>query len=108
MSDPLYRTEAYTTTGTKGSINLDPSIASFKVTVAVTVGTTATYKMQYSLDPMTVADASALWFDSLTIPAGTTASKVEAMTSPVARVRLIIAAVSGTLTLQIRQGISVN
>ena len=103
-----YNTVAYTTTGTKASLNLDPSIADFKATVAVTVGTTATYKMQYSLDPMTVADAAALWFDSATIPAGTTASKVEGLVAPVARVRLIIAAISGTLTLQVSQGLTVN
>lgn len=105
---PMYQTVAYTTTGTKASLNLDPSIADFKATVAVTVGTTATYKMQYSLDPMTVADASALWFDSATIPAGTTSSKVEGLVAPVARIRLIVAALSGTLTLQVSQGLSVN
>jgi len=104
----LYNTVAYTTTGTKASLNLDPSIADFKVTVATTVGTTATYKMEYSLDPMTVADSDALWFENATIPAGTTTSKVALITTPIARVRLVIAAVSGTLTIQVRQGISVN
>lgn len=104
----LYQTAAYTTTGTKASLNLDPSIADFKATVAANVGTTATYKMQYSLDPMSVADSAALWFDSTNIPAGTTTTKIEGLVSPVSRIRLVIAAVSGTLTLQVLQGISVN
>lgn len=104
----LYQTAAYTSTGTKGSLNLDPSIADFKATVAVNVGTTATYKMQYSLDPTSVADAAALWFDSTNIPAGTTTTKIEGLVSPVSRIRLVIAAISGTVTLQVLQGISVN
>lgn len=110
MADPspFFHTIAYTTTGTKTSLNLDSNIAPFQVTVACTVGTTATYKVQYSLDPMDVADASALWFDSTGIPTGTTSSAVTTFTSPVARIRLVIAAVSGTLTLQTRQGISIN
>ncbi|MDE2096865.1 MAG: hypothetical protein KGL39_06420 [Patescibacteria group bacterium] len=105
---PFFHTVAYTTTGTKASQNLDSAIAPFQVTVACTVGTTATYKLQYSLDPMDVADASAIWFDSTGIPASSTTSLVTSFVSPVARVRLIIGAVSGTLTMQIRQGISIN
>jgi hypothetical protein len=102
------RTESYTTTGTKDSLNLDPSIAPFNATVAVTVGTTGTYKLQYSLDPMTVADSAALWFDSVNIPAGSTASIVTNFMFPVSRVRLVIAAISGTITLQTLQGFTNN
>lgn len=104
----LYRKEAYTTTGTKGSINLDPSIADFRVTVAVTVGNSATFGMQYSLDPMSVSDANALWFDSTDIPAGSSASEIAVLTAPVSRIRFVVAAVSGTLSVQVLQGISVN
>lgn len=104
----LYVTEAYTTTGTKDSLNLDPSIAPFNASVAVTVGTTGTFGLQYSLDPMTVADADALWIDSVNIPAGTTATTVTNFMFPVSRIRLDIAAISGTITLQALQGFTNN
>lgn len=107
-SSPFYRTVAYTTTGTQDSLNVDSAIAPFQLVAACTVGTTATYKLQYSVSPMDVADASALWFDSTGIPASSTTSLVTTFVSPVSRVRLVIAAVTGTLTLQLRQGISIN
>lgn len=110
----LYRTVAYTTTGTKGSINLDPMIAPFNTTVAVDVGGGGTYKLQYSIDPYTAADGSAIadsaatWFDSVNIPAGTAASAVTAIVSPVSRIRLVIAAVTDTLTVKVSQAMSIN
>jgi hypothetical protein len=104
----LYQTETYTTTGTKASKNCDPSIAPFAVTVAVTIGTTGSYTVQYSLDPSTVADASSTWFDSTTLPSGTTASGVASFISPVAKVRIAIAAVDSTIKFQVSQGFTVN
>lgn len=104
----LYNEVAYTTTGTKDGVNLDPSIAPFNASAAVTVGSTATYKLQYSLSPTTVADSAALWFDSVNMPSGTTASAVTNFMFPVARVRLVIAALSGTITLQVSQGYTNN
>lgn len=104
----LYSSTTYTTTGAQPSKNLDPSIAAFAASVACAVGSTADYKLQFSLSPMDVADASAIWFDSTEIPASTTTSKTTAMTSPVARVRVNITAVGTTLILQILQGISSN
>lgn len=105
----LYATETYTTAGgVKASKNMDPSIAPFNATVAVTLGSTGTYKLQYSLDPMTVADADASWFDSVNIPAGTTASAVTNFMFPVSRVRVDISAVGTTLKLQISQGFTNN
>lgn len=106
----FYRTISYTTTGVKESINLDPYIAPFEVTVACTLGAgSVSYKMQYSLDPMTVADAAALWFDSGDIPAATITSAVSLLRSPVFRIRLDIASlVTGPLTLQVSQGMSTN
>lgn len=104
----LYQTVAYTTTGVKASLNLDPSISPFNALVAATVGTAATYKMQFSLDPMTVTDANALWFDSADIPASSSASKTSALLAPVSRIRLDIGAVTGILTLQVLQGLSIN
>lgn len=106
----LYSTTAYTTTGTKEGKNLDPSIAPFGVTVAVTLVTgPASYKLQYSLSPMDVADADALWFDSINMPAGTAASAVTNFFVPVARVRLVIATLTaGSLTMQVRQGYTNN
>lgn len=110
MTDPLFRTVTYGDDGEMASINLDPSIASFKAHVAFTLssGGSVDYKMQYSLSPMTVSDADALWFDSLVIPANTAASAVEVLTTPFSRVRAVIASITGTLTMQVRQGISVN
>lgn len=105
---PLYHTIAYTDTGTKASQNLDPSIVPFNANIAVTVGTSGTYKLQYSLSANDVSDANALWFDSVDIPSGTTASATSVLTSPVSRIRLVIAANGGTITLQVRQGLSTN
>lgn len=105
---PLSHEVAYTTTGTKASVNLDPSIVPFNVLVSVNVGTSGTYKMQYSLSGPNVADADAIWFDSADLPASTTTSGQSALTSPVSRIRLIIAAISGTITLQTLQGFSTN
>jgi hypothetical protein len=105
---PLYRTETYTTTGDKGSLNLDPSIAPFNASVVVTVGTTATYGLQYSLDPMDVTDANATWVDSVNIPSGTTATAVTNFMFPVSRIRLVIVAVDSTIVLQALQGFTNN
>lgn len=105
---PLYQTQSYTTTGTKASLNLDPSIASFHGSVGCTLSNSATYKLQYSFDPFDVADADASWFDSNGIPSGTTASAVTTFIGPVSRVRVVIASLSGTLKLQVSQGISSN
>lgn len=106
----LYRTVSYTTTGTKDSLNLDPSIVPFNVSVNVSiVAGSATYGLQYSQDPMDVADAAALWFDSGDIPAGTITNAESMLASPISRIRLVIAAlVTGPLTIQVSQGISTN
>lgn len=105
-----YQTNSYTTTGTKGSINLDPAIAPFSVNVVCTLvgAATGTYSLQYSLDPMTVADADALWLTSGDIPIGTATSAGSFLMSPVSRIRPVIAAISGTLTIQTLQGLSTN
>lgn len=104
-----YQQVSYTTTGTKASLNLDPSIVPFNAFIAATVTGTATYGLQYSLSPFgSVQDADAIWFDVTDIPAGTATSATSVFTAPIARVRAVIAAVSGTVTLQIRQGLSTN
>lgn len=108
---PLYQTVNYTTTGTKTSLNLDPSLAPFNVSIAVTLVTgPVSYKMQFSLDPFdSVTDANALWFDSADFPAATAASKTAALTYPVSRIRFIIATLTaGSLTVQTLQGLSIN
>jgi hypothetical protein len=104
----LYQTIAYTTTGTKESINLDPSIAPFQATVGVNVGTAGNYSVQYSLDPFTVTDANAIWSDTVNIPSGTTSSAITSIISPVSRIRIVIASITGTITLQVSQGFTVN
>ena len=104
----LSHSVTYTDTGTKASVNMDPSISPFNATVAVTLGSTGTYKLQYSLSDPDTADSSALWFDSVNIPSGSTASLVTNLMFPVSRIRLIIAANGGTITLQSLQGYTTN
>lgn len=108
---PLYQTITYTTTGTKQSLNLDPSIVPFNAAITVTLtGGTTSYKLQYSITPFTIADANANWFDSADIPAATAASATVGFITPVSRVRLVIAALGGggSLVLETNQGISTN
>lgn len=105
---PLYNKTVYTDTGTKTSVNLDPSIAPFNASVVCSISNAANYKLQYSLDPMDVSDASATWVDSANIPSGTTATSITNFMFPVARVRVVIASLTGTLTLQVRQGYTNN
>jgi hypothetical protein len=104
----LGATVSYTTTGTMESLNLDPSIAPFNASVVATLGTTGTYKLQYSLDDPNVADADAIWTDSVNIPSGTTSSAVTNFMFPVSRIRVVIDALDSTLTLQFLQGYTSN
>lgn len=109
----LAHEEIYTSTGTKPSVLLDPSITPFNVNVACVVGAgaTASYKLQYTLSDVNVSDANALWFDSTDFPAATAASKVAPISAPVSRVRMVIATLTGgvaTLTLQTLQGWTTN
>lgn len=106
----LYRTENYTTTGTKDSWNADPAIVPFNLHVMCTlVAGTVSYKLQSSLDPMSIADADATWIDSGDIPSATATSASTLFSSPVSRVRVIIAAIAtGPLKVQMRQGLSTN
>lgn len=111
---PLQRTETYTTTGTKGSWNTDPSIAPFNLNVAVNLlnpGATS-YKLQYTYDhfgPLT-ADTDVTWFDSPGIPAGTAASAAQQFNAPISAIRIVIEILSGGASLQMimRQGMSIN
>lgn len=104
----FYRTISYTDTGTKASLNADPFIVPFNASLAVTLASTGTYKIQFSLDPMDVADASALWFDSANFPAGSTTSILSNINFPIARYRIVIAANGTGITVQFRQGMSTN
>lgn len=105
---PLYQTLTYTTTGTKQSLNLDPSIVPFNAAITVALTGTADYKLQYSLTPFTIADASANWLDIPGTAASITTSTSVPLLTPVSRVRMVITAVSGTLVLEINQGFSTN
>lgn len=108
---PLQRTETYTSTGTKPSWNCDPSITPFALSVFCALSNTATYKLQYSydtLDSPTATDNDATWIDSDGIPAGTATDAEESLTAPIARVRLVIDALSGTLKMTMLQGFSSN
>lgn len=108
---PYRRTETYTTTGTKGSWNADPSIAPFNAAINCTITGTCTYKLQYTLDPLdspTAIDSDAVWIDSNDIPAATATSATASFITPVARVRVIISAISGSLKVEMIQGMSTN
>ena len=110
---PLQRSETYTTTGTKGSWNLDTSIAAFNVNIGVILsdaGVTS-YKLQYSydtLDDPLLTDSDATWLDSNDIPAGTTATAETNFSTPIARVRVVIASLTGSLKMTMLQGLSTN
>lgn len=103
-----FHTATYTDTGTKASQNVDSSIVPFNMSLAVTLASTGSYKIQFSLDPFDVADASALWFDSVNFPASTAASILSNVNFPVSRYRIIIAANGSSITVQSQQGISTN
>lgn len=109
---PYRRTETYTTTGTKPSWNVDPSIAPFDLNVACSIlSGTAAYKMQYTLNPLdgpTEADTDATWFDFPDIPAGTAVSAQAGVNTPVARIRVVISAIAGSLKVEALQGLSTN
>ena len=110
---PYNQVHTYTTAGTKASVGLDPSIAPFDVGISCELsgGGSVDYKLQYTYNtlgnPLDV-DSDATWFDSTDIPAGTTASDSSNITTPIARVRLVIASLTGSLTLRILQGLSTN
>lgn len=110
---PLQRTEIYTTTGTKGSWNCDPSITPFNVNIAcvLSAGGTVSYTFQYSydvLDDPLLTDSDATWLDSNDLPAGTSATGETNFSTPVARVRIVIASLTGSLKMTMLQGMSVN
>ena len=103
----------YTTTGNMPSVDFDPTIAPFNVSVGVTLTTgPASYKLQYTLDDFSdplKTDASAVWFDSTEIPAATAATIFAGLTRPVTRARLVIATLTaGSLRMQTLQSFSKN
>jgi hypothetical protein len=107
----LQRTETYTTTGTKGSWNCDPSITPFNMNLICVVSDACNYKLQYSydtLDSPTATDSDATWIDSNDIPAGTTTTAEANFATPIARVRVVIASLTGNLKVTMLQGMSVN
>lgn len=109
----LSSTETYTTTGTKTSRNADPSIVPFNLNVNFDLsnGGSVSYKLQYtydSFDSPSMTDASATWYDSTVIPAGTSASAAQQFTAPVTRVRAVIASLTGSLKMTMNQGMSTN
>jgi hypothetical protein len=110
---PYYQTITYASAATETSIGLDPSIAPFNATVVCTLlgGATASYKLQFTLKEYGAldTDSSANWIDSQDIPSGTTTNAYASFLTPVSRVRLVIASLSGgALQIEVRQGLSTN
>lgn len=110
MAGPYFKEVAYAAgvTGAQPSIGLDNLIAPFQVTVAIILASSGTFGLEYSLDQPDVSDANAKWFASTEVPAGTTASTIKALTTPVNRIRLNIVANATGITLQKLQGLSIN
>jgi hypothetical protein len=110
MAYSRYTTYATSTTGEQPSVNLDPSINPFLVTVAVwVVGGSASFGLEWSFDDFaTVSDSNARWFADKFIPVGSTASTFVGYTTPATRVRLNIASNSGGIEFKILQGLSIN
>lgn len=107
MAQPVY--QSYTTTGTKTTIVLDHMQAPFNANVACVVASgTCTYGLFYTLDDVNDASTTARWLEDATAPAGTTATKVVGLTSPVRAVRVVITVISGTLEVKVLQGMSIN
>lgn len=104
-----FQQQTFTGAITHPSMNLDPSVADFKVRVYCSVTGSVSYKLQYSLDNRDqVSDANVLWIDSTTIPAATATSKEELFTVPVSRIRLVIANGDGSIVMQTLQGFMVG
>lgn len=109
----LQRIETYTTTGTKASWNCDPSITPFALSVAIALlgVSTGSFSLEYSydsLDSPTATDSDAEWFVSTVIPLATAADSAQSFNAPIARVRIVIAALTGSLKMTMLQGMSVN
>src|ERR1700743_280454 len=104
-----FQQQVYSAPATEPSLNPDTCIAPFNVFVncVLSNGATASYKLQYTCDnfdgPL-ATDSGANWTDSTDIPAATATSKASFIQTPVSRLRLVIATLTGgTLTLQVRQ-----
>lgn len=109
MAYANYTTYPATTTGEQPSINVDPSINPFSVTVAVwVVSGSASFGLEWSFDDNTVLDSAARWFTDKLIPTGTTTSTYENYNTPATRVRINIASNTGGLELKVLQGYTVN
>jgi len=111
---PYYRVETYTTSGTMGSWNMDTSIVPFNASIAVSFSTsavTASYKLQWTLTQLGPTDADTVgnWIDSTDIPPSTATASQTAFINPIARIRLVIASLTGgTITMESQQGFSTN
>ena len=105
------RNQIFSSSGTTVSWNLDNSINPCNATVVCTLTGTGSYKLQWSLNALdgpTDTDASAVWIDSVDIPAGTTTSAYTSFITPVSRIRLVIASLTGTLEMFLRQPFTIN
>jgi hypothetical protein len=100
--------------GAQASFDFDPSIAPFNATATVTLlgGATATYKMQYTNTTYGIlgTDATANWFDSPDIPAGTTTGAFVSWLTPIVRARIVfsVALSGGSMQVDVTQGMSTN
>jgi hypothetical protein len=100
--------------GAQASFDFDPSIAPFNATITVSLlnSATATYKLQYTTTTYGVltTDSQANWFDSTDIPAGTATNAFASFLTPITRARIVfsVALATGTMQLDVVQGLSTN
>lgn len=95
-----------TAAGVSNPIILDHYRDPFNVGIGVTLSGTASYSVEYTYDDVfsgTFNPATAQWFTTSGIPAGTATSKDGAVNSSVMAVRLNALSLSGTLTMTVIQ-----
>jgi hypothetical protein len=93
--------------GVSTPVILDHYRDPFNVGVGVTVsGTGPSYSVEYTYDDVfssTFNPSTAQWFAMSAFPAATATSKDSALTTPVMAVRLNVAAITGSITMNVIQ-----
>lgn len=99
------RSYTYTTTGAKDVINLDHLQLPFQASVLVDiVSGTATYSVELTYSDLTGDSSGFRWFSDPALPAGQSQTRNFSIESPVTGCRLNIAAITGTVTITVIQG----
>jgi hypothetical protein len=103
---------AISSVGTYGPINMDYDQSPMNAAVGVTFntsGTTAAYGIQYTLlDQQVLSNIGStlpiIWFNDATLSSGTSSGAAVTYNMPIAAVRCVVTAVSGSITFCVLQG----